>query len=55
MKAEFYNRRGRLVWTCTRDAQYEFSNGTRAIRKGAVRAVLYDAAGQMIDKTSYSI
>lgn len=53
MKALFYNQQGILVWECTKDARLEFTNGSRAIRKGAVRGILQDAAGNKIDEVNY--
>lgn len=53
MKALFYNAIGKLVWECTKDAKLELNNGSKAIRKGAVRGVLQDAAGNKIDELNY--
>lgn len=53
MKALFYSHRGKQVWSVRKDARFEFTNGSRAMGKGAVKGFLYDDAGNLIEKIEY--
>jgi hypothetical protein len=53
MRAIFYNRQGKAVWICTRDARFELSNGSKAIRKGAVRGELIENS-KVIEQIHYA-
>lgn len=53
VKALFYNKTGKLVWKCSRDAKFEMANGTKAIRKGAVHGELRDSQGNVIERVDY--
>lgn len=53
MKTLFFGARGEVVWTCTENAKYELNNGSRAIRMGAVKGILYDANDKEIDQLEY--
>lgn len=54
LKATFFNQYGKVVLEVTKDARYEFNNGTRAINLGATSAKLVDATGNVIDVASYN-
>lgn len=54
MKTLFFDARGEVVWTCTENARYELNNGSRAIRMGAVKGILYDANDNEIEILEYS-
>lgn len=54
MKTLFYNDKRELVWECTKNAMFEFTNGSTAIRKyGAKLGVLVDEKGNEVDKAQY--
>jgi hypothetical protein len=54
-KALFYNRAGQLVWECTIQPRYELHNGSKAMKKGAYRGVLYDTEGNELDALTYGL
>jgi hypothetical protein len=53
MKAKFYTATGRMVWECTINAQFEYTNASRAMRKGAIKGLLFDAGGNLLETSHY--